>query len=144
LAAYVRQIRPKAKLATHVYPVFLPEPLYGNRLDVDYCCQTVAWFFQPYWTEQKVREYTRTVVGEQSRHHPRARGIPFVGVYVGRPYADKSPERLAEELRLIWEAGGTSSLSVCSFDEFVEHPEMCQVVKQAFSDQQSAVSQTKQ
>jgi len=144
LATYVRQLRPGAKLATHVYPVFLPQPLYGNQLDVDYCCQTVAWFFQPYWSAEKIRQYTHTVVDEQARYHPRAVGIPFVGGYVGRPFGDKSPERLAEELRVIWEAGKTSRLSVCSFNEFVDHPEVRLVVKQALSEQQSAASEIKQ
>jgi len=37
LSEYARTIKPDVKIATHVYPVFLPEPLYGNRLDVDYC-----------------------------------------------------------------------------------------------------------
>jgi len=129
LADYVREVRPGAKTVIHVYPVFLPDPLYGNRLDVDYCCQTVAWFFKPYWSREKIERYTRTVVEQQNRYHARQQGIPFVGVYVGRPYADKSPERLAEELRIIKESGKTTSLSVCSFNEFVKHPEMRQVVK---------------
>ena len=131
LAAFVRRIKPEAKLAIHVYPTFLPEPLYGNRLDVDYCCQTVAWFFKPYWSLDKVARYTRVVVNEAKRHHPRQQGIPFVGVYVGRAYADKSPERLAEELRVIHEIDGTNSLSVCGYNEFVKHPSMAEVVKQA-------------
>ena len=128
LAAFVRQIKPDAKLAIHVYPVFLPEPLYGNRLDVDYCCQTVAWFFKPYWSREKITRYTRVVVNEADRYHSRQQGIPFVGVYVGRVYADKSAARLAEELRVIYETAGTTSLSVCSFNEFVKHAGVREVV----------------
>lgn len=135
LAAFVRGVRPGAKVAIHVYPVFLPEPLYGNRLDVDYCCQTAAWFFKPYWSREKVAHHARTIVAEQARYHARQRGIPFVGVYVGRPSADKSPERLAEELRIIRDAAKTTSLSVYSFNEFVKHPNVAEVVKRALLPQ---------
>ena len=131
MAAFVRSIKPGAKLAIHVYPVFQAQPLYGNRLDVDYCCQTVAWFFEPYWSLEKVARYTRVVVNDAKRYYPRQQGIPFVGVYVGRPFADKPPERLAEELGVIHGIDSTKSLSVCSFNEFVKHPRMAEVVRQA-------------
>ena len=114
-----------------MYPVFLPDPLYGNRLDVDYCCQTVAWFFKPYWSAERIAGTARAIVDGQARYWPRQQGIPFVGVYVGRPIADKPPERLAQELRIIREATKTTSLSVCDFGEFVRHPQMRQVVKDA-------------
>jgi len=131
MSDHVRSIRPDAKVAIHVYPTFLPEPLYGNRLNLDYCCQTVAWFFEPYWPDEKVRRYTRIVVNEAKKHYPRQQGIPFVGVYVGRKIADKPPERLARELRLIREAGDTQSLSVCTFGDLVKHEAIRAVFKDA-------------
>ncbi len=133
LAAYVRRLRPGAKVATHVYPVFLPEPLYGNRLDVDYCCQTVAWFFKPYWSDEKIARYARVVVGEQARYHPHARGVPFIGVFTGRPYADKSPERLARELRIVRKTVGLDALSFYSFNEFVKHPALRETLRRALA-----------
>ena len=134
MSDFVRKVRPGAKVAIHIYPTFLPEPLYGNRLDLDYCCQTVAWFFKPYWSREKIERYTRIVVTEQNKYYRRQRGIPFVGVYVGRPYADKSPQRLAEELRIVHKTAGNADLSVCSFNEFVKHPETRHVVKKALSE----------
>lgn len=131
LADFVREVRPQAKTAIHIYPVYQPEPLYGNRLDVDYCCQTVAWFFEPYWDLKKVERYTRIVVEEQNRYHRRQQGIPFVGVYVGRKSADKPPERLAEELRTIHRVAGNTSLSVCTFNDFVKDLRLRKVVKEA-------------
>ena len=123
LSAYVRSLRPGIRIVTHVYPVFLPDPLYGNRLDVDYCCQTVAWFFEPYWEAEKIARYTRTVVGEANKHLPGARGIPFVGLYVGRPYADKSVAQFEAELDCLFAAAGDTSLSICGFADLVEHAE---------------------
>jgi len=134
LADFVREVRPGARTAIHVYPVFLPEPLYGNRLDVDYCCQTVAWFFEPYWSPEKIARYVRTVVKEQNRYHLRQRGIPFVGLYVGRPSADKSPERFASELQTIHQTAGNTSLSVCTFNDFLKYPQMREVAKGALVD----------
>jgi hypothetical protein len=124
LAAFVRTTRPGAKVATHVYPVFLPDPLYGNRLDVDYCCQTVAWFFVPYWSRERTAQYAAKVVGEQARYRPQARGVPFLGVYAGKPFADKTPERLTAELTAVRTAVGLNALSIYNFDEFVKHPEL--------------------
>jgi len=128
MAEFVRKTRPGAKVAIHVYPTLLSEPLYGNRLNVDYCCQTVAWFFDPYWSAEKVAAHARAVVNEEGRHFPSAKGIPFVGVYVGRAYADKKPERLAEELRIIREAAGTTRLSIYRFEDVIENRGLRQVV----------------
>lgn len=131
IADYVRAVRPSAKVAIHVYPTFLPEPLYGRRLRVDYCCQTAAWFFEPYWSDEKVRQYARTIATERNPDYPDYQGIPFVGVYVGRPYADKGAERLHRELMLIRAAGKTDSLSVCSFNDFALTPGLKAAVKEA-------------
>jgi hypothetical protein len=131
LAAFGRNVRPGTKVATHVYPTFLPEPLYGSRLDVDYCCQTVAWFFVPYWSRERTAEYATRVVREQSRFFPNARGVPFIGVYAGQPFADKTPDRLAAELAAVRDAVGLSALSIYNFDEFVKHPELKAVLTQA-------------
>ena len=59
--------------------------------------------------------------------------MPFFGLYVGRPDADKPPERLAEELAIIRQQGGLSALSVCSFDEFVKHESVRRVMKEALA-----------
>ena len=131
IADYIRSVRPSAKVAIHVYPVFLPEPLYGRRLKVDYCCQTAAWFFQPYWSDEKVRGYARTIATETNPDYPDYQGIPFVGVYVGRPYADKGAERLHREVSLIRAATGAGSLSVCSFNDFALTPALKQAAKEA-------------
>ncbi len=133
LARYARSVRPGVKVTIHVYPTFLPEPVYGWRLDVDTCCETVAWFFEPYWSAEKVADHTLRVTRREGRAFPASRGVPFFGLYVGRPEADKPAERLAEELAIIRRHAGLSALSVCSFNEFVNHEEMRQVMKQALA-----------
>ena len=75
------------------------EPVYGWRLDVDTCCETVAWFFEPYWSADKIADYTRRVVQRTGSPFPGARGVPFFGLYVGRPDADKPPRNVSMGLR---------------------------------------------
>lgn len=137
LSRYARGLRPGVKVTIHVYPTFLPEPLYGWRLDVDTCCETVAWFFEPYWSDERVAEHTLAVARRAGRAFPGSRGVPFFGLYVGRPEADKSPERLAKELTIIRRHAGISALSVCSFDEFVKHEAMRRVMKETLAPDKS-------
>ena len=46
LVDYVHGIRPGIKVIIHLYPVFLPDPLYGKDLRADTVQKTVAWYFQ--------------------------------------------------------------------------------------------------
>ncbi len=131
VADEARAVRPSVKVAIHVYPVFLPEPLYGRRLKVDYCCQTAAWFFEPYWPDEKIRRYARTIATDRNPDYPPYRGVPFVGVYVGRTYADKKADRLARELSLIRLGAGTDSLSVCSFNDLALTPALRETAREA-------------
>ncbi len=107
--------------------------MYGWRLDVDTCCETVAWFFEPYWSADQVADHTRRVTQRTGRAFAGSRGVPFFGLYVGRPDSDKPPERLAEELAIIRRNAGLSALSVCSFNEFIQHEAMQRVVKEALA-----------
>lgn len=125
LSAYVRKLKPGAKIATHVYPVFLPEPLYGNQLDVDYCCQTVAWFFKPYWLPEKIEKYTRYVVENEKKYFPAARGVPFIGLYQNPKGHFKPDEEFFKELECVKKASPTrKDLSICTFAPFSKNPEL--------------------
>ena len=125
LADHCRKLKLGIKIATHVYPTFIPEPVYGNRLDVDYCMQTVAWFFKPFWDSAKVEDYTRKVVQDEKRYFARAQGIPFVGIYMDKPNPamNKPAERFREELRSIRKAG-SRSFGISPFSIFITHPEL--------------------
>lgn len=138
LARYARSIRPGAKVQCHVYPVFLPEPLYGNRLDVDYCGQTAAWYFEPLWSLQKTRDYTRVIFGREKKHFARAEGVALVGVY-NRPelFPVKGPERLAQELQAILDGGG-DRVQVCSLNDVLKDPATREVFERFFKKQRSA------
>ncbi|MCA1808598.1 MAG: hypothetical protein LC725_03935, partial [Lentisphaerae bacterium] len=123
LADYARSVRPGIKTTIHIWPTYLPEPLYGNRLDVDYCCQSVAWFFAPYWSQSKIADYTRTVVQDEKKYFPRARGIPFIGVYLGRKFVDKPLEQFRAELRTIFSNAPSTSISIHEIADVILTPE---------------------
>lgn len=110
---YVKSNHPDFKVVVHVYPTFLPEPLYGNRVKADFCGQTVAWYFP--WPEEKIRKYTKTVIGEQNRHFNDVTGVPFVGVNAtpGKSLWRKDPATLEKELKILLDSGA-DSLMICN------------------------------
>ena len=126
LAAFVRKTKPGSKIVIHIYPTFLPDPIYGNRLNVDYCCQTVAWFFKPYWNLKKVKKYTELVINQDKKYNKKSKGIPFVGIFQGLPGKSKPTEVFQNELRTI-RACGTMSFSICPFDILIKKPELAKV-----------------
>ena len=124
---YARSLRPEIKTAVHVWPVYQPMPLYGNMLDLDYCCQTVAWFFKPYWSDQKIAEYTRQVVEQEKKYHQRQKGVPFIG------YSGKTPERLERDLRIILKNDPSHSLSI-GFGEILIKEDSYAVLQKVFRE----------
>jgi len=132
LARYARSVRADAKVACHIYPVFLSEPLYGNRLDVDFCGQTAAWYFDPLWSYEKIRSYTRVICGQEKKHFARPEGVAMIGVYT-RPalYPVKSPERLTGELQAILDGGG-DRVQVCSLNDVLKDPATREVFQRFF------------
>jgi len=111
LVDYVRSVRPGIKVTMHLYPVFMPAPLYGRDIKADTVQETVAWYFQ--WPDEKIADYTRRVCA--ARRQAGSVGVPFLGLNAapGKALAWKSPERLEAELRIILAAGGRR-LGVCN------------------------------
>ena len=123
---YVKSKHPDFKVVVHVYPTFLPEPLYGNRTKADFCGQTVAWYFP--WNDNKIARYTRFVIDKQNMYFKGVRGIPFVGLNrnPGSLWM-KDAATLDKELRTILAAGG-DTLMVCNGNDMLR-PGICEVFK---------------
>ena len=132
LADYVRTVLPDAKVINHVYPVFLAEPLYGNRLDMDVCGQTAAWFFAPFWDINKIEAYSRVISEQANRYYTRPRGAALIG-YFNKPeqYTPKSATRVEAELQAIFK-GGCTRVQVCSMNDVLDTPEVAAVFKKYF------------
>ena len=111
LVDYVHGVRPGIKVTIHLYPAFVPDPIYGGDIKADTVQETVAWYFQ--WPDAKIADYTRRV--SAGEHQTGALRVPFVGLNAtpGKALASKTPERLEEELRIILAAGGRR-LGVCN------------------------------
>ncbi len=122
LVAYIKELRPEFKVMTHIYPNFAPEPLYGNRLKVDFCAQTASWYFL--WPQDKIAKYAETIKKD-------AGGVSFMGYYDSRKHPEfpyKSPERIALELSTMLEHG-SDMLSVCGFNDVMNNPEAANVFR---------------
>ena len=135
MADYARSIRPGIRIINHVHPVFLPDIYYGNRLKLDECCQTAAWFFKPYWSKARMEEHVRIIFGEEKTYWPSTEGAALVGLTAtGKSeYAPKSPERFEFELRTLL-AAGADRIYICSFADVLKSPVHVAVLKKIFAE----------
>lgn len=127
LADYARARRADIKTAIHIWPAFAPDPLYGNRLDVDYCGQTAAWYML--WPEEKIAQYSRIIVQEARRYHERQQGVGMIGYY-DRPgdFPVKDAARVDLELRTMVE-NGVRHIQVCSSLDVVRNEAIAEVFR---------------
>jgi hypothetical protein len=130
LADYARSRKPDIKTSIHVWPVFAPEPLYGNRLDLDFCGQTAAWYM--FWPQGKIAEYSREISGKAKAFHPRQEGVGMVGYY-DKPgkFPEKNAARVDMELKTMIE-NGCRSIQVCSAIDVLQNPQIAAVFKRYF------------
>jgi hypothetical protein len=117
-------------LGNHIHPVYLPDLFYGLRVKVDLAGITTAWFFQPHWPLEKVKEYTHRVVDGPYRFG-FTQGMPMLGFYTDGVYARdrKSAARLREELRIIKQAGA-QHIVMCELGHLLRDSAAGQVVKE--------------
>lgn len=117
-------------LGNHIHPVYLPDLFYGLRVKVDLAGITTAWFFQPHWPLEKVKEYNRKVV-EGPYRFGFTQGMPMLGFYTDGVYARdrKSAARLREELRIIKQAGA-QHIVMCELGHLLRDSAAGQVVKE--------------
>ena len=129
LVDYVHQLNPEAKTFNHIWPVYLPEPLYGNRLKMDYCGQTAAWYF--YWDPLRIEQYSSKIFKDQKKYWPNANGVAFIGYYdamKNQQFPHKSPAKVESELRAILK-GGSRMLMVCGLKDVLDNPDIAEVFK---------------
>jgi hypothetical protein len=135
LVAYAKAQKPGIVVTCHIYPYFAPNPLYGNRIPIDYCGQTVSWFFHPYWGMDKVERYAYEVAQAGNAYHSNSIGAPFLGIYTLPPFAmhHKPAARVREELRAIKRAGARA-LQIAELGNILNDPEIAQVVKEELTE----------
>ena len=130
LANYARSKNTNIKTTIHIWPVFAPEPLYGNRLDLDFCGQTAAWYVL--WPKEKIAEYARTICLEAKKYHRRQEGVGMIGYY-DRPgeFPIKTTARVDMELTTMIE-NGCSRIQVCGTAHVINNKQVAEVFKKHF------------
>ncbi len=141
LVDYVKQIRevvkkinPKIKLAIHIYPDFDPNPGYGNKLLVNYCGQTIAWFFKPFWSYERIYRTGMKYLGKEGEYYRYNKFIPFIGVFKGK--LKKSPERLRTEIRIAGNLrkGKVKGIMIAFYETLLEYEDLSKVISEELND----------
>ena len=97
LYEHAKAIEPDAIVTNHVWPPFYPNEYYGNRLRLDFCTQTISWFYPPHWSLERVEFETAEM--KRLEDPKRNTFVPFIGLY-SDPYLVRSPDRVRAEFEI--------------------------------------------
>lgn len=127
LYEHAKAIKPDATVTNHVWPPFYPDEYYGNRLRLDFCTQTISWFYPPHWSLERVEFET----AEMKRLEAPKRNtfVPFIGLYAD-PYLVRSPDRVRAEFDIA-RRYVKDHVVLCSLETPHQYPEIADVVKNA-------------
>ncbi|MDA0749016.1 MAG: hypothetical protein O2954_21055 [bacterium] len=122
---YAKSVKPDAVVTNHVWPPFQPDWYYGCKLRLDYCTQTISWFYRPHWSLERVKF--------EAEEHKRLEDpkvntfVPFIGLYAD-PYLVRTPERVRAEFDVAQEYG---HVVLCNLEAPKQYGEIAAVVKEA-------------
>ncbi len=124
---FAKAINPDAVVTNHLWPPFRPNPYYGHRLKLDYCSQTISWFYRPVWSLARVELEAKEM---KQREDPETnRFVPFIGLH-DRPGMVRPPERINEELAIA-RRYGDGNLVFCTLSAVKAHSEIRKVLQDA-------------
>ena len=123
----LNSVKPGLKIGIHIYPDFDLDPVYGTKLDIDYCAQTVAWFYEPFWSYGKISQKLMMYKSEEGKYEKNNMFTPFLGMKQGKDV--KTPERLRNEIRIIG-ASGSKNIMLAFYHSMIEVPGFAEVVKE--------------
>ena len=127
---HARAEKPDAIVTNHVWPPFRPHPYYASRLKLDYCSQTISWFYRPVWSLERVAFEAQQMKAQEDTQYNRF--VPFIGMF-DHPYLARSPERIAQELAIAQEYG-EGHLVFCSLQSLQRYPDVGSVVKTTLAE----------
>jgi hypothetical protein len=130
LYAHAKAVKPTALLTNHVWPPFRPNPYYAWRLKLDYCSQTLSWFYKPHWSLTRMEFEAQEMKRLEDRTHNRF--VPFIGMF-HHPHLVRTAERLAAELAVAQQYG-EGSLIFCNLSVLQEQPRLQEIVRVALAD----------
>lgn len=116
-----------AIVMNHVWPPFDPDPYYGGKLYLDYCTQTISWFYRPMWSLERVEfeaaEHKRLEIEGRNKF------VPFIGLY-DETYCKRDAERVEKEIAIAMRYG-EGSLVICTLQAPLNDKEIRGVVSEA-------------
>ena len=125
---HAKSINPNAIVTNHVWPHFLPDEYIGAKYKLDYCTQTISWFYPPEWrlerVEMEAAEMKRLENPEINRF------VPFIGIH-NLPGFVRTPERLAREIEIALKYGG-GNLVISRLNTLQKYPGLARSVREAF------------
>ena len=127
LYEHAKAVNPNAVVTNHVWPPFYPNEYYGSRLRLDFCTQTISWFYPPHWSLERVAFET----AEMKRLEDATRNtfVPFIGLY-SDPYLVRSPERVRAEFEIA-ASYVEDHVVLCNLETPRRYPEIAAVVRDA-------------
>ena len=127
LYAQAKAIKPNALVTNHLWPPFRPNPYYGSRLQLDYCSQTISWFYKPNWSLARVEFEAQEMKRLEEPAHNRF--VPFIAMF-HEPYLARAGARIAQELAIA-QRYGDGHLIFCSLKAIHDSPDVYAAVKTA-------------
>lgn len=129
LYAHAKEVKADALLTNHVWPPFRPNPDYASRLRLDFCSQTISWFYRPHWSLERVAFEARRMKALENPAYNRF--VPFIGLF-DKPHLLRSPERIAAEVAIALEYG-EGHLVFCSLRTLWRYPDIREIVRGALT-----------
>ena len=117
----IKARNPKIVTGTHIYPVYLPDPLYGYRLKFDVIAETCAWYLK--WPDEKIRAYTADCLSKRPADYPRSRRLPFIAVTRNNWCKNKTAAEVESELNDILDTGADEIVAF-EMTAIVDDPEL--------------------
>ncbi len=112
LYEHAKAVKSDSIVLNHVWPPFNPNPYYGALLYLDYCTQTISWFYRPVWSIERVE--LEAAEHKRLQMPGRNRFVPFIGLYAD-PYQSRTPERVEKELEIALRYGD-GHLTLCTLE----------------------------
>ena len=126
---HAKSINPNAIVANHVWPLFLPDEYIGAKYKLDYCTQTISWFYPPEWRLERVEMEAAEM--KRLENPDTNRFVPFIGIH-DLPDFVRTSERLAKEIEIALKYG-EGNLVISRLTTLQKHPNLAGAVKAALN-----------
>jgi len=103
LCDHAKSVKSQSIVMNHVWPPSRPNLHYGNCLRLDYCSQTISWFYRSNWSLQRVEFEASELTRVEDRNVNAF--VPCIGLF-DDPHLVRSAARIAKELEIARTFGG--------------------------------------